>query len=142
MAEIVFRQEADHGVLTALYRSAGLEIGEGWEMACHPVFSVSARRDEALLGAATVSRRFDRLVLDYIALLPEVRARGLGRRLTERCVRFAGAAGERSLWIAARNPGFFLAVGAEETEDTALLADCLVCPARPNCEPKELVIHW
>ena len=140
MDEIALARESEHGKLTALYRAAGLEIGEDWIEVCHPVFSVAARRNGELLGAATVSRRFERLVLDYLAVEPAARGLGLGRSLTEKCMGFAREAGEDALWVAAREPEFYLRMEAKETEDAALLEDCLRCPEYgKDCEPKELV---
>lgn len=140
MDEIVLLRETEHGKLTSLYRSAGLEIGSDWIEVCHPVYSVAARRNGELLGAATVSRRFDRLVMDYLAVEPAARGLGLGRLLTARCMGFAGEAGEKALWIAAKEPEFYLHLKARETEDTALLEDCRRCPEyEKDCKPKELV---
>ena len=142
MSEIVLREESGHGAFTELYRSAGLDIGENWQETCHPVCSFAARRDGALLGAATVSRRFDRLLLEYLAVEPEARGRGLGKALTALCKGYAAAMGEKELWIAAREPGFYRKLGAEETEDRALLADCARCPDyHKSCEPRELVFY-
>ena len=140
--EILFREEAEHGSFTELYRSSGLEIGAGWEAECDPVFSVSARRGEALLGAATVSERFDRLILDYIAVRPEYRVKGLGRRLADLCGAYARRRGAEALWLAARTPGFFRALGAAETGGTELLGECLGCPDYgKECHPVEMVIN-
>lgn len=138
---IQIREETVHSAFTELYRSSGLEIEEGWEAECNPLFSVSAREGDRLLGAATVSRRFDRLVLDYIAVWPEQRVKGLGRRLAEACADFARQQGETKLWLAARTPGFFRALGAEETGGTELLAECVGCPdLGKECRPLEMVI--
>lgn len=140
MDEVCLLPEREHGALTALYRSAGLEIGDDWIEACRPVFSVAARREETLLGAATVSRRFRRLVLDYLAVAGEARGLGLGKTLAEACIDYARQAGETTLWIAAREPGFYKRLGAKDTEDTALLEDCRRCPDyEKDCRPKELV---
>ena len=140
MDELCLLPEEKHDALTGLYRSAGLEIGEDWIEACRPVFSVAARRGGTLLGAATVSCRFRRLVLDYLAVKSEARGLGLGKKLTERCIDYVRQAGETALWIAAREPEFYKRLGAKDTEDTALLEDCRHCPDyRKNCQPKELV---
>ena len=142
MADITIQAEAEHGAFTTLYRTAGLDIDDDWTERYHPVFSVAARREGKLLAAATVTRRFDRLVLEYVAVEPEARGQGLGKELTGRCLAYAAQAGEKSLWIAAREPGFYRKLGAEETEDTVLLADCRRCADyRVSCEPKELVFH-
>lgn len=140
--EIRIREEMDHSAFTELYRASRLEIEEGWENECHPVFSVSARQGEALLGAATISRRFDRLVLDYIAVRPEHRVKGVGRRIAKSCADYARAQGEKELWLAARTPGFFRALGAVETGGTELLGECIGCPDYgKECHPIEMVIQ-
>ena len=140
MDELLLLPEEKHGALTELYRSAGLEIGDDWIEENRPVYSVAARRGETLLGAATVSRRFRRLVLDYLAVKPEARGLGLGKALTEKCICYARQLGETALWIAAREPDFYQKLGAKETEDDALLEDCRRCPDyQKDCQPKELV---
>ncbi len=140
MDELRMEREADHRALTALYRDSGLEITEGWIRDNHPVFSVAARKGAMLLGAGTISRRFDRLVLDYLAVREEARGLGLGKRLTECCISYAREAGEDALWLAAREPGFYEHLNAKNTGDTALLEDCRRCPDYlRNCWPKELV---
>lgn len=139
MADLVIREEAEHGLFTAMYRDASLEIEPGWEQLCCPVRSYAAWRDGVLLGAATVSRRFERLVLDYIAVLPEARGQGIGRRLTAACLAYAGGTGERELWLAARTPAFFRSLGAEDTGGTALLSECLECSDYGRlCYPREM----
>lgn len=138
---VVIREERAHGAFTALYRASQLEISEGWEAECHPVFSVSARKDGRLLGAATVSRRFDRLVLDYVAVWPEERVKGLGRALVAACTDYGRREGESALWLAARTPGFFRALGALETGGETLLGECLGCPDYGTaCHPIEMII--
>ena len=140
--EIYLREETAHSTFTELYRASGLEIEEDWEQECRPVFSVAARRGTDLLGAATVSERFGRLVLDYIAVWPEFRVKGLGRRLIDACADYARKRGETKLWLAARTPGFFRALGAAETGGTELLAECIGCPDYgKDCRPVEMVIR-
>ncbi len=142
MAEIIIREEENHEAFTALYRNAGLDIGDDWLDICRPVFSAAARSGGRLLGAATVSRRFGRMVLEYLAVETEARGKGLGKKLTDRCLAFASGAGETELWIAAREPDFYRKLGAVDTEDRALLADCSRCPDyQRGCEPKELVFR-
>ena len=136
----MLQRGTEHGDLMALYRDSGLEIGKGWIAENNPVLSIAARRGKTLLGAATVSRRFGRLILDYLAVKPEARGLGLGKRLTESCLDYAKAAGEPALWVAAREPGFYRHLDAQETDDTALLADCRCCPDYMKaCSPIELV---
>ena len=142
MDELRLLPVPEHADLTQLYLSAGLEIAEGWTAICNPVYSVAARLGDRILGAATVSRRFDRLVLDYLAVEPSAQGLGLGKKLTKRCLDYAREAGETALWIAAKKPAFYLHLEAEETEDTALLEDCRRCPEYGNsCQPKELVFY-
>ena len=142
MAEISIHTELGHGAFTTLYRTAGLDITDDWTERYHPVFSVTARREGKLLAAATVTRRYDRLVLEYVAVEADARGRGLGKELTGRCILYAVQAGEKGLWIAAREPDFYRKLGAEDTEDSALLEDCRRCADyQVSCEPKELVFR-
>jgi len=139
--KITIRRENGHDTFTDLYRTSGLEIDEDWVTACHPVFSVAAREGDRLLGSATLCRRFGRLVLDYVAVIPEARGLGLGKTLTESCMEFAHSEGADMIWLAARTPGFFRALGAEESEDNILLEECLGCPDYSRgCEPKAMVL--
>ena len=139
---IDLREERKHGAFTELYRASGLEIDDGWEAECNPLFSVSAREGDRLLGAATVSRRFGRLVLDYIAVWPGFRVKGIGRQLAACCADYARKQGADKLWLAARTPDFFRALGAAETGGEELLAECLVCPDYgKECSPLEMVIN-
>ena len=131
MDKIVYAEEKEHENLTELYRNAGLEIGDGWTEVCHPVFSIAARQDGMLLGAATVSRRFRRLVLDYLAVEVPVRGLGIGKKLTELCLDYVRGIG-----------GSYKRLHAREMEEAALLADCLRCPDYgKDCAPKELVFY-
>ena len=140
--EVFYGREEEHSRFTELYRSAGLEVGDNWTETNHPIISFTARRNGLLLGAATVSNRFGRQVLDYLAVIPESRGTGIGRRLTEMCLDFARERGETKLWIAAKKPGYYRKLGAHETEDTVLLSDCRRCPEyRRSCDPEELVFH-
>lgn len=139
---VVIREERAHGTFTELYRASGLEIDAGWEREMNPVFSVSARQNGKLLGAATASRRFERLVLDYVAVWPQERVKGLGRSLVAACADYARRKGENQLWLAARTPGFFRALGAVETGGQTLLSECLCCPDYgAACHPIEMVIN-
>ena len=105
MDKIVYAEEKEHENLTELYRTAGLEIGEGWTEVCHPVFSISARQEGMLLGAATVSHRFRRLVLDYLAVEVPVRGLGIGKKLTELCLDYVRGIGGSRNSINASMPG-------------------------------------
>lgn len=139
MAEVTLRETIDHDRFTGLYRQSELEIEPGWETLCRPVMSFCAEQEGELLGAATVSFRLERMILDYIAVVPIARGLGIGRLLTEACLRYASGSGEKTLWLAARTPGFFRAMHALETGETTLLAECLECPDyQQGCSPVEM----
>lgn len=136
----LLRQESDHRIFSDLYRSAGLEVEEGWETDMNPVFSVAAERDSALLGAATLSYRLDRWILDYIAVESDRRGGGIGKMLTEACLEYAKSKAAAAVWLSARTPGFFRALGAVETGGTELLAECIGCPDfQHSCTPLEMI---
>ncbi len=139
--DYLLRPEPDHGRFTELYRSAHLEITVDWVKENGAVFSVGAWEGEQLLGAASVSWRFGRYVLDYIAVLPGLRGAGLGRKLTEACLQWCREQGAEEVYLAARTPAFFLAIGGFESGGTALLQECLSCPDYgKDCSPVEMIL--
>lgn len=132
---------AEHERLTELYRAARLEIGEDWVREDGACYSVAAWKGERLLGAATLSLRFDRCVLDYIAVEPDQQKTGLGRRLAEACLQWCREQGFRQLYLAARTPAFFRALGGYESGGVTLLQECLTCPDYgKDCSPVEMIL--
>lgn len=141
--ELLMQRETDHEAFSQLYRASALELEEDWLERCHPVCSFSVREGSELLGAATLSRRMERWILDYIAVIPAARGRGIGRLLVEACLDWCRRQNADCLWLAARTPGFFAALGAVDTGGTALLGECLDCPDHLNgCDPKEMRFFW
>lgn len=120
-----------------LYEASGLELGEDWTDTA--VFSFACRSEGTLLGAATVSLRYDRYILDFIAVKNAVRKQGIGERLTAECIERCIELGACELWLQARTPAFFRRIGAKETGGKTLLRECLSCPDyRKECSPVEM----
>lgn len=128
-----FFQEPNHAALTRFYSENELEIEPGWEQTSF--FSLCAEENGQLIGAATLSMRFGVVLLDYIAIAPAYRKSGLGKRLF--LLVLAQNPSIKTLYLTARAPGFFQALGCKK-EDAfpQLLGECLHCPQYQNeCTP-------
>lgn len=126
--------------LEEFYEENGLEISESGEIPpllyCRGIYE-----NGVLLAAATVTLKFEKKVLDYIAVRPEFRKQGLGECLLSDIFAKIMEAGSDRLWLVAKTPAFFSAVGAKETkEGTELLFECNGCEMRGiQCNPKIMV---
>ncbi|MBP5167168.1 MAG: GNAT family N-acetyltransferase [Oscillospiraceae bacterium] len=129
-----------HDRFAEFYKKSGLEIDtERWLDENCPIWSVAAWEDGCFKGAATVSFRMNRYILDYIAVSGESRGRGLGSLLVADCLERCRDAGCGELYLAARVPLFFKALGARYTGGDALLAECRDCPDHgKDCRPEEM----
>lgn len=126
--------------LEEFYAGNGLEISEGGELPpvlyCRGIYE-----NGVLFAAATVTLKFGKKVLDYIAVRPEFRKQGFGEcLLSDIFTRIIKPDADR-LWLVAKTPAFFSAVGAKETkEGTELLFECNGCEMRGiQCNPKVMV---
>ena len=134
-------KEKETEELSRLYAESDLELGKNWAETA--VFSFACREGEELLGAATVSFRFDCYILDFIAVAPAKRKSGVGRALAECCVEECRSLGAEELWLQARTPAFFRKIGAVETGGKMLLSECLTCPDYNKvCSPVEMKFSW
>ncbi len=122
----------DHSLLTDFYLENGLEIENGWENKMGALRSAGAYENGEMIGAATVSRRFDVTVLDYIAVKKDVRRQNIGKKL------FLEIIEDDEIYLTARTPAFFYALGCIETDEKPeLLGECTDCEQRLNgtCVP-------
>ncbi|MGN1085375.1 MAG: GNAT family N-acetyltransferase [Lachnospiraceae bacterium] len=122
--------------LEAFYAENGLELSESGKEApllyCRGIYE-----NGVLIAAATVTFKFGKKVLDYIAVRGAYRKQGLGERLlSDIFARMMGAGSDR-LWLVAKTPAFFSAVGARyATEGEELLLECSGCELRGiQCNP-------
>lgn len=130
----------DHRRFEDFYERSGLEIDKsGWLEYNRPVRSVAAWEDGQFRGAATVSHRFGKYILDYIAVSEDSRGRGLGRLLAEDCLEQCRDAGCGEVFLAAREPLFFRALGAVPAGTDELLEECRGCrDYMKSCRPVEM----
>ncbi|MCH5273609.1 MAG: GNAT family N-acetyltransferase [Lachnospiraceae bacterium] len=126
----------------AFYEENGLEISESGNDApvlyCRGIYE-----NGVLIAAAAVTLKFEKKVLDYIAVRPEFRKRGLGERLLFDVFARLMQNGSDRLWLVAKTPAFFYAVGAEDTEEgKELLLECNGCEMRGiQCNPKVMAFE-
>ena len=122
----------EHIILTDFYRECELEIDENWVEEMNPQKSIALYNDKALISAATVSKRFGKTVLDYIAVKAEFRKRGIGKIMLDKILE-----NEDEVYLTARNYDFFCKNGFRAIEDNALIKECLGCPQyNKNCFPR------
>ncbi|MCR4771298.1 MAG: GNAT family N-acetyltransferase [Oscillospiraceae bacterium] len=137
---VILERTTNHDRFAEFYKESGLEIDtEHWIEDNCPIWSVAAWEDGLFRGAATVSLRNDRYILDYIAVSRRSRGRGLGRLLAEDCLERCRDAGCGELYLTARAPLFFEALGARYTGGGELPDDCRGCPDfGRDCRPEEM----
>lgn len=133
-----FTEVTRHQDLSAFYVQNGLETSEDIEADDGAVYSIAARSDGALLAAATLSFRDGAFILDYIAVAPQFRRAGMGAEAVNIIAAKARLLGARKLYITARNPAFFKALGFSEGEPDGIdmNAGCKGCHQYGNgCSP-------
>ena len=88
-----------------------------------------------LTAAYSISRRFGVMILDYIAVSPELRKSGIGSILLDRIKEKCRELSEKKIYLTAKARGFFLKNGAREIGETSLLyssllGECAECDQR------------
>lgn len=122
---------------TVFFAENGLEISGSGDDApvlyCRGIYEKGV-----LIAAAAVTLKSGKKVLDYIAVRPEYRKQGLGERLLSDIFSRVTPDGSERLWLVAKTPAFFYAVGAADAEGgEELLAECNGCGMRGiQCNPK------
>jgi N-acetylglutamate synthase-like GNAT family acetyltransferase len=99
---------------------------------------------DRLVGALCLERQGDLDTVNWMAVEPEHRRRGIAAALYAELERDAVARGIRRLWVTARAPEFFFAQGFEpvsaDLERDTLLGGCLDCGQfGRECRPQALV---
>ena len=78
-----------------------------------------------------------------MAVVPELKRTGIGRRLVECCLQEADELGIETVFCFTYQPGFFQKMGFSEIDKMELprkvWTDCLRCPKFPNCDETALV---
>lgn len=128
----------DLAAVDAFFISLGLEMGnEPVERQVQKIWWVKEK--DKLIGAASLGLRDNHWVVDGIAVLPEYRDQGLGKRLLEQVVEEAKARGADILWLVAKAPGFFEKEGFSYTdaEHAPAVFGCTDCDIRDiSCHPR------
>jgi amino-acid N-acetyltransferase len=80
-----------------------------------------------------------------LAVVEEVRGRGIGARLVQACLEEAKVLGLKKVFALTYIPKFFEKLGFEEVEKSSLphkiWTDCLKCPKFPDCDEIALMIE-
>ncbi len=126
----MFKVVDEHNSLISFYRQNGLEVSDDISAQDGAVFSIAAICENKILAAATLSRRFNIYILDYIAVDKSQRRKGLGLKALTLISEKAKQIGADRLYITARNPDFFRSAGFNEGQPDGvdMNADCEGCP--------------
>ena len=127
-----------HDTLRKFYTQNGLEVSQSLDDD-GAVFSIFYRHLGKTIGAATLSKRSDIFVLDYVAVDGSHRREGLGSKLVEAALKKARLFGAEEVYISTKKPSFFKSFGffAAGPDGIDLNADCKGCPQLgTSCSPK------
>lgn len=138
----VIRKTDDLEGIKELCVRAGLDMEDG------PLKGITvaygAYIGDRLVGCATLQLADGTHFLEYVAVDPDARMKGLGALLVSRIEQEAKARGMDELWAKARSPGFYERVGFRILKNGELgpksLDGCAGCPQfRKNCFPAIVV---
>ena len=138
----------DYAGLVKLFIDNGLEFSENDEVStdlvkCWIASPSSVSRDDGadadISGGCVLALRQGRFICDGIAVNPSGRGQGLGRRLMALLTDEAKAQGADALYLVAREPDFFSALGFINTprEEAPVFFECFTCPQyEVSCRPQ------
>lgn len=127
-----FKNVNEHKILTEFYKNCKMEIDESWVQSLNPYKSIAVFKNSKIICAATISKRNQKTILDYIGVDESLRGKGLGKKLLNEILK-----NENEVYISAKNQGFFKSQGFYEIEDASLIKECLSCPQyNKDCFPR------
>ncbi|MBO5913160.1 MAG: GNAT family N-acetyltransferase [Clostridia bacterium] len=132
-----------HNSLIEFYRKNGLEVSDDLMKDDGAVFSVRVIENEKTIAAATLSQRLSVCILDYVAVEPEFRKKGLGEKTVTAVKLKAKELGADKLYITAKSPEFFKKIGFVNGSPIGIdmNADCIGCPEFNNgCKKQPMFI--
>lgn len=136
------RRTLDLDAVRALCVDAGLDMQDG------PIDGVvvayGAYVGDRLVGCATLQSAEGGHFLEYVAVDPSFRNRGIGGLVVSMIEEEARKRGMRELWAKARSPGFYQRIGfrilGEDEKGPKSLESCQSCPQfRSTCFPAIVV---
>ena len=129
-----FIETDDHNGLKSFYRENGLEVSCDLVRDDGAVFSIKCVENGKIISAATLSRRFEVFILDYVAVDPQYRKKGLGEKAVAEIISKAKQLGAKEVYITSKSPTFFKKIGFLEgaPKGVDMNADCVGCPQFNN----------
>ena len=80
-----------------------------------------------------------------LAVDPEVQAKGIGKKLVEKCIEEAGEYNIKKIFALTYHPDFFVKLGFQKIDKKILphkiWADCLKCPLFPDCNEEAVMLE-
>ena len=127
-----FVQVNEHKILTDFYKNCKMEIANDWVLTMNPIKSIALFKENKIIASATLSKRNQKTILDYIGVDESLRNQGIGKRLLQEILK-----NEKQVYLSAKNYGFFKSQGFIETEDNDLIKECLSCAQyNKDCFPR------
>lgn len=127
-----FVQVNEHKILTDFYKNCKMEIANDWVLTMNPIKSIALFKENKIIASATLSKRNQKTILDYIGVDESLRNQGIGKKLLQEILK-----NEKQVYLSAKNYGFFKSQGFMETEDNDLIKECLSCEQyNKNCFPR------
>ena len=138
-----FKTTDNHNSLYNFYCENSLEVSRDISIEDNAIFSFKYEDESGVLAAATLSKRKDNFILDYVAVADALRGKGIGKKLVLEMLNNAKIMGAKEVFISAKNYNFFKALGFIEGEpkNLDLNNDCKGCPQFLNgCNPVKMKI--
>lgn len=127
-----FVQVNEHKILTDFYKNCKMEIANDWVLTMNPIKSIALFKENKIIASATLSKRNQKTILDYIGVDESLRNQGIGKKLLQEILK-----NESEVYISAKNYGFFKSQGFVETQADDLIKECLSCMQyNKNCFPR------
>jgi N-acetylglutamate synthase-like GNAT family acetyltransferase len=138
----MFKETYDYENLKKFYIENGLEVSDNILSCDGAIYSISLVKNGEINAAATLSKRRDIFVLDYVAVLPPLRHSGLGKTAVDKILKKAKTLGAAKVYLTAKSRNFFERLGFiyDEELEIDLNSDCKDCPMlNKTCTPRQMI---
>jgi len=132
--------------LLRLYAKEGLVLPMSMGSICERIREFCVFEQNGRVAGCAALRIFTEHLGEVrsVAVAPDCRGGGTGRRLVEFCLNEAKELGLKEVFVLTKNPAFFSKCGFEEIDKSRLphkvWKDCMMCPRFPECDEVAMII--